>query len=44
MADLKPVAVFPVAGVPDWQVVTEDAVWVSNGPEEHAASPRPQNE
>lgn len=32
MAELKPDAVFPVEGVPDWQVVTEDAVWVSNGP------------
>ena len=29
---IKPVAVFPVEGVPDWQAVTEDAVWVSNGP------------
>ena len=32
MTNIKPVAEFPVAGVPDWQVVTEDAVWVSNGP------------
>ncbi len=32
MATLKPIAVFPVEGVPDWQVVTKDAVWVSNGP------------
>ncbi|MBL8227395.1 MAG: hypothetical protein JNL98_02920 [Bryobacterales bacterium] len=32
MTDIKPDAVFPVEGVPDWQVVTEDAVWVSNGP------------
>ncbi len=32
MADLTPIAVFPVPGTPDWQVVTEDAVWVSNGP------------
>jgi virginiamycin B lyase len=32
MTDLKPDAVFPVPGVPDWQVVTADAVWVSNGP------------
>jgi virginiamycin B lyase len=31
MAALKPVAVFPVEGTPDWQVVTDDAVWVSNG-------------
>jgi len=32
MSTITPVAVFPVSGVPDWQVVTEDAVWVSNGP------------
>jgi YVTN family beta-propeller protein len=32
MSTLTPMAVFPVEGVPDWQVVTEDAVWVSNGP------------
>ena len=32
MADLTPIAVFPVPGTPDWQVITEDAVWVSNGP------------
>ena len=32
MSTLTPLAVFPVEGVPDWQVVTEDAVWVSNGP------------
>jgi YVTN family beta-propeller protein len=32
MASLKPLAVFPVEGTPDWQAVTEDAVWVSNGP------------
>ena len=25
-------AVFPVEGTPDWQVVTDDAIWVSNGP------------
>jgi virginiamycin B lyase len=29
---LTPTAVFPVPGTPDWQVITEDAVWVSNGP------------
>jgi virginiamycin B lyase len=29
---IAPQAVFPIEGVPDWQVVTEDAVWVSNGP------------
>ena len=29
---IKPDAVFPVEGVPDWQVATIDALWVSNGP------------
>jgi YVTN family beta-propeller protein len=29
---IKPIAVFPVEGTPDWQVVTDDAVWVTNGP------------
>jgi virginiamycin B lyase len=32
ISTLTPIAVFPVEGTPDWQVVTEDAVWVSNGP------------
>jgi virginiamycin B lyase len=32
MSAITPDAVFPVAGTPDWQVVTDDAVWVSNGP------------
>ena len=32
MSALTPVAVFPVEGVPDWLVVTKDAVWVSNKP------------
>jgi virginiamycin B lyase len=32
MTAIAPAAVFPVAGTPDWQVITEDAVWVSNGP------------
>lgn len=32
MSTLKPTAVFPVEGTPDWQAVTADAVWVSNGP------------
>jgi len=31
LATVKPVAVFPVAGNPDWQVVTPDAVWVTSG-------------
>jgi virginiamycin B lyase len=29
---IKPIAVFPVEGAPDWQVVTPDAVWVASGP------------
>lgn len=32
MSNLSPEAVFPVEGTPDWLVVTEDAVWVSNKP------------
>ena len=32
MSAIKPDAVFPIEGTPDWQVLTEDAVWVSNGP------------
>ena len=32
MSTLKPIAVFPIEGTPDWQAVTADAVWVSNGP------------
>jgi virginiamycin B lyase len=32
MASMKPDAVFEVPGVPDWLVVTEDSVWVSNKP------------
>jgi len=32
MATLSPLAVFPTEGTPDWQVVTDDAIWVSNGP------------
>lgn len=31
IAAVKPLAVFPVAGNPDWQAVTEDAVWVTSG-------------
>jgi YVTN family beta-propeller protein len=27
---ITPVAIFPVEGTPDWQVVTPDAVWVTN--------------
>ncbi len=32
LSAIKPAAVFLVGGTPDWQVVTEDAVWVSNAP------------
>jgi len=32
LKSIKPAAVFLVAGTPDWQVVTSDAVWVSNAP------------
>jgi virginiamycin B lyase len=32
MSALTPEAVFPVEGTPDWQVLTDDAVWVTNGP------------
>jgi virginiamycin B lyase len=32
MNAISPAAVFPIAGTPDWQVITGDAVWVSNGP------------
>ncbi len=32
MSAIKPDAVFPIEGTPDWQVLTEDAVWVANGP------------
>lgn len=32
VATIRPIAVFPAEGTPDWQVVTADAVWVSNGP------------
>jgi virginiamycin B lyase len=32
MSAIKPDAIFPIEGTPDWQVLTEDAVWVTNGP------------
>ena len=32
MAAIKPDAIFPVEGAPDWQVLTEDAVWVTSSP------------
>jgi virginiamycin B lyase len=32
MTTITPTAVFTTGGAPDWQVLTEDALWVSNGP------------
>ena len=32
MSTITPAAVISIPGTPDWQVMTEDAVWVSNGP------------
>ncbi len=32
MTSITPLAVFPAEGTPDWQVLTDDAVWVTNGP------------
>jgi YVTN family beta-propeller protein len=32
MSVITPVAMFPIEGTPDWQVLTEDSVWVANGP------------
>ena len=32
MSTITPDAVYAVGGTPDWQAVTEDAVWVSNRP------------
>ena len=32
MSAIQPQAVFPVEGAPDWQVVTDDAVWVTSSP------------
>jgi YVTN family beta-propeller protein len=32
MSAIQPQAVFNVEGAPDWQVVTEDAVWVTSAP------------
>lgn len=32
MSAITPEAVFPIEGTPDWQVLTEDALWVANGP------------
>ncbi|WP_255484308.1 PQQ-binding-like beta-propeller repeat protein [Granulicella sp. 5B5] len=35
MADIKPVASFPVEGSPDWSVVTKDSLWVTSGRTNH---------
>jgi virginiamycin B lyase len=32
MSALTPDAVFPIEGAPDWQVLTEDALWVTSAP------------
>ena len=40
---LKPEAIFPVPGAPDWMAIGE-AVWVSNEPKEHGGPTRPQDE
>ncbi|HWE51116.1 MAG TPA: hypothetical protein VG273_15090, partial [Bryobacteraceae bacterium] len=32
LTTITPVAVFTTGGTPDWQVLTDDAVWVANGP------------
>jgi virginiamycin B lyase len=32
LSGIKPTAVFDTGGTPDWQVLTDDAVWVANGP------------
>src|SRR5580704_7183194 len=32
MTSITPLAIFPVEGSPDWQVMTEDAVWVTSAP------------
>lgn len=42
MAAIKPDAVFSIEGTPDWQVLTDDAVWVSNGPKNtvHRLNPK----
>ncbi len=32
MTAITPASVFSLPGTPDWQVMTDDAVWVSNGP------------
>src|SRR5215468_3636267 len=32
MSSVTPIAVFPIEGSPDWQVLTDVSVWVTNGP------------
>jgi streptogramin lyase len=32
MSSVKPVATFAVEGAPDWQVITDDGVWVTSAP------------
>jgi virginiamycin B lyase len=32
MSAITPDAVFPIEGSPDWQVLTDDALWVTNSP------------
>jgi hypothetical protein len=44
ISTLKPIAVFPAEGTPDWQVVTEDAVVGIERPEEHGPSSRSENQ
>lgn len=34
MEGLKPIAEISIPGVPDWQMVTADSLWVSNGPKD----------
>jgi hypothetical protein len=43
MSAIKPIAVFPVEGSPDWQVVTGDAVWVTSA-KTNTVHGRPQDE
>jgi virginiamycin B lyase len=32
LTTITPIAIFTTGGTPDWQVLTDDAVWVANGP------------
>ncbi|GAB4411791.1 MAG: hypothetical protein OHK0021_20560 [Bryobacter sp.] len=34
MSEVQPIVEVSIPGVPDWQVITEDAFWVSNGPKD----------